>query len=105
VVPALLVLVLAQAVLDRESGVRQWLHLHRELADSEQRIARLRIEVEELRREAEQLEAGGFTAERAVREELGLVRPGQTLVLLRPAGSQVLEFLDENSVSGDPGRP
>ena len=55
VVPALLLVALAHAVLD---------------------------EVEALRIEAQRLEEGGFATERAIREELGLVRPGQTLLRL-----------------------
>jgi cell division protein FtsB len=83
VVPALLLLVaLAHAALDEDAGVRQWWHLRAELADAELRIGVLSRELEVLRIEAQRLEEGGFATERAIREELGLVRPGQTLLRL-----------------------
>jgi len=75
-------LVLAHAVLDEDAGIRQWWHLRAELADARARIEALSREVEELHAEAQQLEEGGFATERAIREELGLVRPGQTLLRL-----------------------
>jgi cell division protein FtsB len=81
-----LALSLARAALDEETGVRPWLYLRAELADAHARIASLETEIAGLRREAQQLEAGDYALERAIREELELVRPGQTLVRLRRRG-------------------
>ena len=46
-------------------------------------MAALREETRRLDLEAEQLESGDFALERAIREELERVRPGQVLVRLR----------------------
>lgn len=82
---ALVTLLLAHAVLDEDAGVRRWRHLRSELADARGRIEALRGETDRLQREAERLEVDDFAVERAIREELGLVRPGQTLLRLRGA--------------------
>lgn len=78
-----LVLALARAGLDADAGVRPWLYLRAELADARARIASLQAEVDRLHAEARALEAGDYAVERAIREELELVRPGQMLVRLR----------------------
>lgn len=83
VIPALLVVLLASAAGDEEAGVRQWLHLRSELADARARIDGLRGEVDGLREEARLLESDEFAIEKAIREELGLARPGQSIVRLR----------------------
>jgi len=82
VVPALLVVVLAYAVLDEQSGIRTWLRLRDELAASRARIALLREEVAGLRDEADRLESDPFATERAIREVLQRARPGETIVRL-----------------------
>jgi len=71
------------AALDEDAGLRQWLHLRSELADARERIAGLREGNRALEEQAAGLELGSFEMERAIREELELVRPGQTLVRLR----------------------
>jgi len=81
-----LALGLARAGLDADSGVRQWLYLRAELDEARARIVSLEGKVEFLRTEAEQLEADDYALERAIREELELVQPGQTLVRLRRRG-------------------
>ena len=84
---SLLVLALASAALDADSGVRPWLHLRAELADAHARIASLREETGRLGEEIARLEAGDFALERAIREELERVRPGQVLVRLQRSGT------------------
>jgi cell division protein FtsB len=79
----LLALALAHATLDEETGIRQWLHLRGELVDARARIDALQREIEALRREARLLETEDFATEQAIREELGLARPGETLLRLR----------------------
>jgi cell division protein FtsB len=83
VVGVLAALALAHAALGQETGVRRWWHLRGELAEARGRIEALRQETQRLAREAQRLEADEFALERAIREELGLAKPGQTLVRLR----------------------
>jgi cell division protein FtsB len=87
VIPVLLGLALLHAARDEEVGIRPWLHLRGELSEARARIEVLRGEIAELRREAQRLEQDDFATERAIREELGYARPGQTLLRLR--GSSV----------------
>jgi len=86
VIPVVLVVVGLHVALDEDAGVRRWLHLRAELADSRERIARLEDEVARLRRGAERLQGDRFAIEQAIREELGLAAPGQQVVWLRPRG-------------------
>jgi cell division protein FtsB len=86
VIPVLLGLALLQVAFDDDAGIRQWLHLRGELEDAHGRIEALRAEVDDLEREADVLDVRGFALERAIREELELVRPGQTLVRLGGGG-------------------
>ena len=74
--------VLVVAALDEDAGLARWIHLRGELADARGRIADLRDEVDGLEREAELLEGDPFALERAIREELEFVRPGQQLIRL-----------------------
>jgi cell division protein FtsB len=82
----LLALGLGRAALDEQAGVARWLHLRAELAEARAHVAELRAETERLRLEGERLTQDDFALERAIREELELVRPGQTLVRLRRGG-------------------
>ena len=79
-VPVLLVVALFWVALDQEAGIAPWLHLRGELEDAHVRIDSLRSDVEALEREAVLLDVRGFELERAIREELDLVGPGQTLI-------------------------
>jgi cell division protein FtsB len=78
---------LAYTVIDDESGLRSWLHLRGELGDARARIAVLEQEVAGLGTQSEQLMAGEAALEAAIREELELARPGQTLVRFRSEAS------------------
>ena len=69
-----------------ESGFPTWLRL-REVAQAEERIRALERQNEVLRDEVAALRTDPFAQERAVREELGWVRPGETLVRVRDAGT------------------
>ena len=68
------------ALMDQESGLGTWLRLRGELEASRARIAKLESEIVELRGEAEALENDPFAEERAIRERLGLARPGEVVV-------------------------
>lgn len=74
--------VLVAAAFDEDAGFARWQHLRGELADAHERIEALRDEVGKLEREAVLLESDSFALERAIREELELVRPGQQLIRL-----------------------
>lgn len=79
-VPLVVVLALGYALFDARSGVGQVRRLQAELAAAETRIEALRVRNESLRAEAAALRADPFARERAMREGLGLARPGEILV-------------------------
>ena len=79
-IPALVGLALAIAVLDGESGLGTWLRLRSDLATAQARIAAVRSQTESLERRADALESDEFAIEKAIREELGYARPGETLL-------------------------
>lgn len=76
----LVVTVLAYAWLLPESGFPTWLRLRQEVTQAEQRIELLERQNHALRDEVVALQRDSFAQERAVREELGWVRPGEVLV-------------------------
>ena len=73
---------LVYAAFDSDAGLGTWLRLRRELHESQERNAALRTEIAQLEQESAALERGGFAVERAIREELGFVRPDETLMRL-----------------------
>ena len=77
---ALVAAVLAYAWLVPESGFPTWLRLRDEVAQAERRIHALERQNHALRDEVAALHIDPFAQERAVREELGWVRPGEILV-------------------------
>ena len=72
---------LAIAALDRTSGIGSGLRLSHDLAEAEARIEQTRRELDRLREQADGLEADPAAQERAIREDLGLAKPGETVVL------------------------
>jgi cell division protein FtsB len=72
--------VVGVAVADRESGVRRWWELRRDLAVAEARVAALEQRIAAREGEAEALRSDPLAVERAIREDLGLARPGETVV-------------------------
>jgi len=81
-VPVLVATAAAVALLDGEAGVRPWLELRHELAEARSRVAVARGEVEALKPRVAALESEPFAVERAIREDLELARPGETIVRL-----------------------
>jgi cell division protein FtsB len=73
---------LAAVMLDSEAGLRTWLRLKGDLRESEARIERLREEIAALEEETEALRSDPFALESAIREDLHLARPGETVVTL-----------------------
>jgi len=76
-----------------ESGFPTWLRLRDEVTQAEDRIRTLERQNTVLRDEVAALRVDSFAQERAVREELGWVRPGETLVRVSGGGA-----LSERSV-------
>jgi len=62
-----------------QSGFARYLQLRRDLAVTQAKNARLRIEVDRLSREAEALRSDRRAVERVARADLGWVRPGEVI--------------------------
>ena len=91
-VAALLAVALVHAAFDTDAGIGASLRLRDQLRESQARNASLRAEIVALESEATALERGGFAVERAIREELGFVREGETLLRLPPADHSSARF-------------
>lgn len=72
-------LMLAAGSFSAEGGFRRYARLKRDLHSLEERNARLRAENERLKLEAHRLKSEPAALERAARESLGLVRPGEVV--------------------------
>jgi cell division protein FtsB len=70
------------SAVDERSGLPAWRRLRADLVAARTRIEILRGEIEALRREAEALESDELALERAIREDLGLARPGESVIRL-----------------------
>jgi cell division protein FtsB len=68
------------AAADTDSGLRTWLQVRRDLAVAEARVAELEKRIETREGEAESLKSDPLALERAIREDLGLAKPGETVV-------------------------
>ncbi len=91
-IPALVAAVVVYAAFDQDSGLSRWWRLRGELRAAEMRIATARDEVARLTREAKGLEDDPFAIEKAIREDLGLARPGETIVRLPRASTSSPRF-------------
>jgi cell division protein FtsB len=91
-VAALVAAVVVHAAFDTDAGIGTWLHLRGELRESQARNAELTGEIAALEAEAQALDQGGFAVERAIREELGFARAGETLVRLPRADRSSARF-------------
>jgi len=86
--PALLVGVVLYAALDADSGLRAWLQLRTELRESHARADAIQAEIDRLDAAARALHGDAFAMEAAIREDLGLARAGESVVLFAgPDGS------------------
>jgi cell division protein FtsB len=77
-----LALVLLGVSLAAEGGLRRYFRLRADLHTLEQRNTHLAEENAKLRREVQALHDDPVAIERAAREELGLVRPGEVVITL-----------------------
>jgi cell division protein FtsB len=71
--------VLAIAIVDQDSGLRTWLRLRHDVGQSQARVDVLRSEVEGLEAQVVALREDSFAEERAIREVLGMARPGEVV--------------------------
>jgi len=82
IAPAIVAAALAAVMLDNETGLRTWLRLRGDLRAAEARIETLRGEITALEEETEALQSDPLAIESAIREDLHLARPGETVVRL-----------------------
>lgn len=68
---------LAVGSLSAEGGFRRYARLQRDLHSLEERNAKLVTENDRMKREIQRLRSEPAAIERAARENLGLVRPGE----------------------------
>jgi cell division protein FtsB len=83
-IPILVVAAAGWTLADERSGLPAWQRLNSDLASAHGRIEVLQRDIAALRGEATGLDADAFAIERAIREELGLARPGESVVRLAP---------------------
>ncbi len=76
----------ALAWVDDDAGLRNWWRLRGELAEARGRIAAVESRVAVREAEAERLRDDPLALERAIREDLRLAKPGETLLIVRPEG-------------------
>ncbi len=78
--PLVLGAVAGIAVADGESGIPMWFRLRDDVAEASQRVQVLTRRNAALQTQIDALEREPFALERAIREDLGLARPGEILV-------------------------
>lgn len=81
-IPAVVGIAVAWAALDREQGIGRWQELRADLGEVRRHIQALERENGALRERTERLRSDPFALEAAIREDLELVRAGETLVRL-----------------------
>lgn len=86
-----IVAIAVSAMLDQDTGLQIWLELRRDLAVSNVRVEQLVRENEALRGEIETLESEPAAIDRAIREELDLVLPGEVVVRFEPSATALRE--------------
>jgi cell division protein FtsB len=68
------------AVADDETGIRTWLQVRRDLAVAQARVAELETRIESREGATASLRSDPLALERAIREDLGLAKPGEIVV-------------------------
>ena len=79
-VPILIAMALAAALLDRDAGLFELVDLRSDRLEARARVDSLRREVRRLERESQDLVADPVALERALREDLGMARSGEIVV-------------------------
>lgn len=85
IAPACVAAAIVYAWFDRGSGIQTWFELRDNVRRAEAHVHSLRQEIARLEREIESFERSPFAVERAIREELDWVRPGEVLVRMPDA--------------------
>jgi cell division protein FtsB len=83
-ISAVLAAVSLYAAFGTDSGFPAWRRMHADLVEAEFRIAQLREENAALESSSRALESDPFAIEAAIREDLGLARPGEQIIRLSP---------------------
>ena len=81
-IPAVVGLAVVYAALDRDQGIGRWRELRGDLREVRQHIGELDEQNRALLERADRLRSDPFAVESAIREDLELVRAGETLVRL-----------------------
>ena len=81
-IPVLLLAAAGWSAFDERSGIPAWRRLRSDSLGAHARIEVLRGDIETLRLEADALAGDDFAVERAIREDLGLALPGESVVRL-----------------------
>ena len=76
----LIAVIVFSALRSEQTGLRIWYALRSDLQKAQGRVADLARENESLRREVAALEASPDAIDSAIREDLGLARPGEVIV-------------------------
>ena len=84
VAAAVLGTALALAVVDSDAGFETWMYLRAEADHSRARVSGLERDVVRLQTEIEALRSDPAALERAIREDLERVRPGEWIVRFAP---------------------
>jgi cell division protein FtsB len=84
VAAAVLGTALALGVVDSDAGFETWMYLRAEAEHSRQRVSGLEHDVARLQAEIEALRSDPAALERAIREDLERVRPGEWIVRFAP---------------------
>jgi cell division protein FtsB len=82
IAPAIIAAALGLVMIDSEAGIRSWLRLRGDLRAAAARIDTLREQIGALEAETEALRSDPIAIESAIREDLHLARPGETVVRL-----------------------
>jgi cell division protein FtsB len=87
-VPAMLAAAMLYAAVDEDAGWRTWWRLRQGLEASRERVDDLSREIAHLSEASRELAGDPFAMERAIREDLGLARPGEIVVRFSRSGSR-----------------
>ena len=83
-VPLVLATVAVIAAVDDEAGISMWIRLRSDVDQVSQRVELAARETEALQAQIDSLSSEPFALERAIREDLELARPGETIVRFAP---------------------
>lgn len=86
--PLFLVGLFLWGLMNSETGLPAWLKLERDLFYSEGRIRELKLSIEDLEAQATRLNNDPFSIEKAIRNDLKLALPGETIVIFEPKDPQ-----------------